>query len=57
MHLLQAHKIAIKDQALWVPLIYPKVAFLVSNRAQGFSITAAPTASTHFFDRYWIQEA
>jgi peptide/nickel transport system substrate-binding protein len=50
-------KIAIKDEALWVPLIYPKIAFLVSNRAQGFSITAAPTASTHFFDRYWIQEA
>ncbi len=50
-------KIAIQDEALWVPLIYPKIAFLVSTRAQGFSITAAPTASTHFFDRYWIQEA
>ena len=34
--------IAIKDEALWVPLIYPKTAFLVSERAQGFSITAAP---------------
>ncbi len=50
-------KIAIRDEALWVPLIYPKIAFLVSTRAQGFSITAAPTASTHFFDRYWIKEA
>ena len=49
--------IAIQDEALWVPLIYPKTAFLVSSRAQGFSITAAPTASTHFFDRYWIHEA
>lgn len=49
-------KMVIQDLALWVPLIYPKIAFLVSQRAQGFSITAAPTASTHFFDRYWIQE-
>jgi ABC-type transport system substrate-binding protein len=53
----QMDKIAIQDEALWVPLIYPKIAFLVSERAQGFSITAAPTASTHFFDRYWLQEA
>ena len=52
----QMDKIAIQDEALWVPLIYPKIAFLVSERAQGFSITAAPTASTHFFDRYWLQE-
>jgi ABC-type transport system substrate-binding protein len=48
-------RIVIKDQALWVPMIYPKIAFLVSSRVEGFTVPSSPTASTHFFDQYRIK--
>ena len=44
----------IGEMALWVPIIYPKVAQLKSERVQGFSIPSAPTGLSKFFDRYWL---
>ena len=37
-------RIAIHDEALWVPLLYPKRADLISKRVRGYAIPVTPTA-------------
>jgi ABC-type transport system substrate-binding protein len=49
-------RIAIRDEALWVPLYYPKQAQFVSERLRGFFIPAAPIGEQKFFAQYWIDE-
>jgi len=50
-------EIAVKEQALWVPLYYPKRAFFVSSRLKGYSVPPSPNAQTKLFSEYWIEEA
>jgi ABC-type transport system substrate-binding protein len=49
-----ADKYIVKDQALWVPLFYPKLASLVSTRTHGFAIPPGPIINVKFFSRYWV---
>jgi ABC-type transport system substrate-binding protein len=53
----QMDTIAVQDQALWVPMAYPKVAYLASGRLRGYKVPSSPAALVKFFDRYWIEEA
>ena len=50
----QMDRMVIHDQALWVPMFYPKVAMLVSKRVQGYSIPATPQAQVKFFAKYGL---
>jgi ABC-type oligopeptide transport system substrate-binding subunit len=49
-------RIAISEQALWVPLIYTKRAFLISGRLRGYTIPRL-NAPVKFFADYWVEEA
>jgi oligopeptide transport system substrate-binding protein len=42
----------VHDEALWVPMFYPKVAMLVSKRVRGYSIPATPSGTVKFFADY-----
>jgi len=53
----QMDKIAIQDEALWVPMTYPKQASLVSERVQGYSIPGTPSPGTAFFATYSVSAA
>jgi ABC-type transport system substrate-binding protein len=53
----QMDTIAVKDEALWVPLVYPGLTMLVSERLKGYEIPTSPAAQQKFFERYWIEEA
>jgi ABC-type transport system substrate-binding protein len=45
------------EMVLWVPIFYPQIAQLKSERVRGFDVPAAPTGQTKFFDRYWLVPA
>jgi ABC-type transport system substrate-binding protein len=51
----QMDRIVVKDQALWVPMIYPKRADFVSKRLRGFWVPSTPSADTRFFAKYWLE--
>jgi len=44
----------VRDEALWVPTFYPKVAMFASKRLRGYSIPVTPQAQVKFFARYWL---
>jgi hypothetical protein len=50
-------KIVIQDEVLWVPMVYPKVSMLVSQRVRGYEIPASPIGIQKFYGRYAIEEA
>jgi ABC-type transport system substrate-binding protein len=50
-------RIVVQEQALWVPMVYPKVAMLVSSRVHGYEIPASPLGIQKFFGRYAVEEA
>lgn len=52
----QMDKIAIQDEALWVPMTYPKWASLVSSRVQGYSIPGTPSPGAAFFAEYSVTQ-
>jgi ABC-type transport system substrate-binding protein len=51
----QMDEIVVKTEALWVPVLYPEAAALISERTRGFKL---PTVSEYrFFADYWLEEA
>jgi ABC-type transport system substrate-binding protein len=50
----QMDSMVIRDQALWIPLIYPGYATLKSSKLQGFRVPATPSADMLFFKDYWL---
>ena len=53
---MEIDRITVGEQALWIPLFYPKFAAVTSERLRGFEIPGTPTGDTKFFARYWIEE-
>jgi ABC-type transport system substrate-binding protein len=49
-------KIVVQDEVLWVPLLYPKRADLISARVRGFETAKYPSGQAKPFDRYWLVE-
>jgi peptide/nickel transport system substrate-binding protein len=45
----------IGDETLWVPMIYPHRAEIVSTRLKGFEIPPWPTPEQKFFADYWVE--
>jgi peptide/nickel transport system substrate-binding protein len=52
----QVDRIVTQDQALMVPLFYPKSVSMVSSRLKGFNISVSPVPVARYFARYWIEE-
>lgn len=50
-------KIVVRDQALWVPMTYPKWASLVSKRVQGYSVPGTPSPGAVFFAEYSVTQS
>jgi oligopeptide transport system substrate-binding protein len=50
----QIAEIIVHDEALWVPLFYPKRADAVNKTVGGFEVAVYPDGEAHPFDRYWI---
>ena len=54
---MEIDRITVGEQALWIPLFYPKFAAITSERLGGFEIPGTPTGDTKFLARYWIEES
>jgi ABC-type transport system substrate-binding protein len=53
----QMDAMVVRDEALWVPIIYPERAEIVSSRLKGFSIPPWITPEQKFFADYWVEGA
>ena len=51
----QMDTMVVKDQALWVPMIYPKYPKIHSAQLKGYSVPATPSASVNYLADYWIE--
>jgi peptide/nickel transport system substrate-binding protein/oligopeptide transport system substrate-binding protein len=47
--------IAVKDEALWVPMFYPAYSTLVSARVRGYTIPTSPGPGGKLFAQYWLE--
>ena len=47
-------RLAVHDEALWLPVIYPGYATVISPRLQGYSVPGTPAGDAAFFRRYWL---
>jgi peptide/nickel transport system substrate-binding protein len=50
----QMDRLAVHDQALWLPVIYPGYATVISPRLQGYVVPGTPAGDAAFFRRYWL---
>jgi ABC-type transport system substrate-binding protein len=50
----KADRTVVRDLALWVPIIYPKLASFISKRVGGFGIAPGPIINVKFLQRYWL---
>jgi hypothetical protein len=48
-------RMAIQEQALWVPTVYPKFASLVSARLQGYTVPKQGNPLVKYLRNYWLQ--
>lgn len=46
-------KIAVQDEILWIPMIYPEHATVLSSRVRGYYIPSDP--GTNYFNEYWLE--
>jgi ABC-type transport system substrate-binding protein len=51
----QMDRIAIQEQALWVPVAYPGFASLVSSRLKGYTVPKLGNPLVKYFRNYWIE--
>ena len=47
-------RIVVRDEALWVPMFYPKFATLISTRSHGYWVPSTPQEQARFFADYWL---
>jgi ABC-type transport system substrate-binding protein len=50
----QMDRLAVHDEALWLPVIYPGYATVISPRLQGYVVPGTPAGDAAFFRRYWL---
>jgi ABC-type transport system substrate-binding protein len=52
----QIDTVVTKDQALWIPIIYPEYVALKSSRVGGYEVPTTPDAEVLFLNEYWIKD-
>jgi ABC-type transport system substrate-binding protein len=47
-------RLAVRDQALWIPIIYPVYATVISSNLKGYTVPGTPSGDALFLKRYWL---
>lgn len=47
-------RLVIGEQVLWVPIVYPGIAYQRSSRLQGYQIPNSPNSRARIFADYWL---
>jgi ABC-type transport system substrate-binding protein len=53
----QMDSMVVKDEVVWIPMLYGKRADFVSSRVRGFEIPTSGDGSEKYFEKYWVEAA
>jgi peptide/nickel transport system substrate-binding protein len=53
--LQQAERVLVRDQAVMVPMDYPKSIHLIGKRVRGYSVPTYPNGNIDRFERLWLE--